>query len=205
MRLSAVKKKHPNVVDLAPNEEYELKSSTLDTLSSLFIDTEPKDGKKYYKILGLVNSKRVFRWIERRYMTARYPNNNNINKYKLLFSEANNSGVFGETLSQLVILGPMESATPTFISIGKFNTKSEAENLMKYIKTKLVRALLGIIKKTQHTAPPNWAYVPLQDFTDNSDIDWSKSIAEIDQQLYKKYKLTDEEINFIETKVKEMA
>ena len=46
---------------------------------------------------------------------------------------------------------------------------------------------------------------PLQDFTAHSDIDWSKSVAEIDQQLYRKYDLTADEIEFIETHVKEMA
>lgn len=45
----------------------------------------------------------------------------------------------------------------------------------------------------------------MQDFTDSSDIDWSQSIAQIDQQLYRKYGLTDEEITFIETHVKEMT
>lgn len=47
--------------------------------------------------------------------------------------------------------------------------------------------------------------VPIQDFTSNSDIDWSQSIPEIDQQLYKKYKLDEKEIDFIESHVKEMA
>ena len=49
-----------------------------------------------------------------------------------------------------------------------------------------------------------WSKIPNQDFTPSSDIDWSTSIADIDRQLYKKYNLSDEEINFIETKVKEM-
>lgn len=44
----------------------------------------------------------------------------------------------------------------------------------------------------------------MQDFSLDSDIDWTKSISEIDQQLYKKYNLSDDEINFIETKVQEM-
>ena len=65
--------------------------------------------------------------------------------------------------------------------------------------------MLGILKVTQNNAKPAWAYVPLQDFTPASDIDWSKSIHEIDLQLYKKYGLSDDEINFIETHVKEMA
>ncbi len=64
--------------------------------------------------------------------------------------------------------------------------------------------LLGILKITQDNPPEKWKYVPLQDFTSSSDIDWSKSIAEIDQQLYAKYDLSDEEIDFIETHVKEM-
>lgn len=49
-----------------------------------------------------------------------------------------------------------------------------------------------------------WAKVPLQDFTQNSDIDWSKAIPEIDQQLYKKYDLSEEEIAFIESMIKPM-
>ena len=49
-----------------------------------------------------------------------------------------------------------------------------------------------------------WSKIPLQDFTESSDIDWSTSIIDIDKQLYKKYELSVEEINFIESKVKEM-
>ena len=69
------------------------------------------------------------------------------------------------------------------------------------MKTKLHRALLGTLKVTQDVTKDKWNNVPLQDFTDNSDIDWSKSISEIDQQLYKKYGLTQEEIDFIEKNV----
>lgn len=64
--------------------------------------------------------------------------------------------------------------------------------------------MLGILKITQANTRDKWKYVPIQDFTSTSDIDWSKSIPEIDQQLYRKYGLSDEEINFIETNVKEM-
>ena len=75
---------------------------------------------------------------------------------------------------------------------------------MKYVKTKFARTMLGVLKRTQDNPPEKWKYVPLQNFTSNSDIDWSKSISEIDQQLYKKYGLNEAEINFIETHVKEM-
>ena len=60
------------------------------------------------------------------------------------------------------------------------------------------------MKKTQHNSAPTWAYVPLQDFTPASDIDWSQSISAIDRQLYRKYNLSEEEIEFIETHVKPM-
>ena len=49
------------------------------------------------------------------------------------------------------------------------------------------------------------SHVPLQDFTSNSDIDWSQSITDIDKKLYKKYNLTEEEIAYIEQTIKPMA
>ena len=65
--------------------------------------------------------------------------------------------------------------------------------------------MLGVLKITQMNSKDVWAYVPLQDFTSSSDIDWSKNIAEIDEQLFDKYGLDEQERNFIRTKVKEMA
>lgn len=88
--------------------------------------------------------------------------------------------------------------------MGEFTTRDEAEALAKYIQTKTCRALLGALKVTQNIAKPLWQFVPLQDFTSNSDIDWSLSVAEIDRQLYAKYGLSDNEISFIESHVKEM-
>lgn len=64
---------------------------------------------------------------------------------------------------------------------------------------------MGILKVTQDMNADKWKYVPLQDFTPNSDINWSASIRDIDQQLYKKYGLSQQEIDFIESHVKEMA
>lgn len=76
--------------------------------------------------------------------------------------------------------------------------------LLKYVKSKFCRALLGVRKITQDNPKATWEYVPMQDFTIKSDIDWTKSIIEIDRQLYRKYNLSEKEINFIETKVQEM-
>ena len=88
--------------------------------------------------------------------------------------------------------------------LGNFKTYEEAYNLSKYVQTKFARILLGILKVTQDITPSKWSYVPLQDFTNNSDIDWSRDISEIDQQLYEKYSLTQEEIDYIETMIKPM-
>lgn len=202
-RLKVIQIKHPNVTKLAPNEEYEIKSSTLDVLPYVFLKAQPEDDSDYIKLLGLSKGKRIFRWIPRKYVVPRYQNNN-INYFKVLVPESNGSGKFGEELSSPVVADPFESSTPTFISIGRFVTRGEAENCLKYIKTKFTRCLLDVVKKTQHNAAPNWAYVPLQDFSSTSDIDWSKPINEIDIQLYKKYDLTSEDIDFIESHVKEM-
>lgn len=64
--------------------------------------------------------------------------------------------------------------------------------------------MLATLKVTQHNHKDTWANVPLQDFTPASDIDWSRSIPEIDRQLYAKYGLDAAEIEFIETHVKPM-
>ena len=72
------------------------------------------------------------------------------------------------------------------------------------MQTRFARTLIGILKVTQEINPAKFKYVPLQNFTSSSDIDWSKSVHEIDEQLYDKYGLTKEERDFIETHVKEM-
>lgn len=64
--------------------------------------------------------------------------------------------------------------------------------------------MLGVLKRTQDNKKSVWALVPQQDFSIGSDIDWTASVKDIDSQLYEKYKLTKDEIEFIETHVKEM-
>ena len=138
-------------------------------------------------------------------MSIRSETNNNINNYKVLLPKASGNGHFGETLTAPLVSYPNESSTPTFISIGNYETETEALNTVKYIKTKFARALLSILKITQDIIPSKWEYVPIQNFTDKSDIYWAESIQTIDQQLYKKYNLGNEEVNFIEYNVKEMS
>ena len=77
---------------------------------------------------------------------------------------------------------------------------------MSFLSIKLVtkKSAMFIKKKTQDNPSSVFSFVPVQDFTSDSDIDWDKSISEIDAQLYAKYGLTDEEINFIESMIKPM-
>ena len=93
---------------------------------------------------------------------------------------------------------PLVGCTQTFITCPS-GSEEECINVDKYINTKFVKALLSVLKVTQHNPPATWQFVPLQNFSNNSDIDWSGSLANIDKQLYKKYELDDAEINFIES------
>ena len=157
------------------------------------------------KILGLYNEKRTYRYIQLQYLA----HDSWLDKYKVFVPESNGaSGMLGEEAARIIskpVIGyPHEGTTQTFIVIGALNTELEAINLLKYIKTKFCRVLLGSLKATQRNNSTTWVNVPLQDFTEHSDIDWSKSIAEIDQQLCRKYNLSDDEIAFIEKMIKPM-
>ena len=134
-----------------------------------------------------------------------------IGKYKLAMGKVL-SGHIGETdasgqvkvITTLMPLAPNEVTTDSYLIIGAFKTQEEASNILSYFKTKLLRFLLLQSLVSMNISRGNFRFVPLQDFTSHSDIDWSKAVAEIDVQLYKKYQLTNEEINFIESMIKPM-
>lgn len=166
----------------------------------LFSDEKKHDSD--VPVFGILKNKRVWRYLPIKYLELSHPN---FEKYKVLVPRANGSGAIGEVLSTPLIGEPLIGYTQSFIGIGSFDTEYEAVAAMKYVKSKFARCLLGILKITQDNDREVWRCVPLQDFTPASDIDWSASIADIDRQLYRKYGLTEEEIAFIESKVKEMA
>ena len=186
---------------LSKGHAYDLKSNAFDRLSDVYQDEKPDDGHDYIRIFGRQNNERTYKFIRRDYVN----NVANLDKYKLFMPKANGTGAFGEVLTLPEISEPGVGATESFVSIGLFDTAEECDNLLKYIKSRFMRAMLGVVKITQDLTPSKWKYVPLQDFTAHSDIDWSKSVAEIDRQLYRKYDLTADEIEFIEIHVKEMA
>lgn len=156
--------------------------------------------KKEVQILGRINNERKLEYIKKSYVI----DNGFLYTYNVILSKASGRGAFGEVLGNPKIVAPGVGTTDTFLSIGQFGTEDEAKALLKYVKTKFLRALLSVKKITQNMTKSVWSLIPMQNFTSNSDIDWSQSISNIDQQLYKKYKLTQEEIDFIETNVKEM-
>lgn len=157
--------------------------------------------KNMVGVIGRENNVRITKYMKRNYLMP-HPN---LTYYKAIVTAANGTGAFGEILSAPFIGGPWLAYTQTFISFGAFLTEFEANACLIYIKTKFARAMLGVAKKTQNNqAKSVWKFIPLQDFTPNSDIDWSQSIENIDQQLYKKYNLSQDEIDFIESKVRAM-
>ena len=175
-------------------------SSVMEKLPDVFLD-EKDASTDYVRFLGRLKNQRVWKWIRREYLVE----NDYLDTFNLLIPEANNSGKYGETLTEPSYGRPGEGSADTFLSAGTFHTRAETENFAIYMKSKFFRALLGVKKVTQHCPPSVWKMIPLQDFTPASDIDWSKSIPEIDQQLYAKYGLDAEEIDFIETHVKPMT
>lgn len=192
---------YPEMVDLmSKGHSYDLTSNCFDILPFLFFDKKPDDQNEYIQILGRSNNKRKYKYIRRDYIN----DVSNLKSIKIFIPKAIGSGHFGEVIPDPIIAQKDVGATETFMSIGNFNNLDEANNLKKYLSTKFMRAMFSTLRVTPDVTPAKFEYVPLQDFTETSDIDWTKTIREIDEQLYKKYTLSQEEIDFIETHVKEM-
>lgn len=110
------------------------------------------------------------------------------------------------TQPNTIIGKPKTICTETYLVIGAdLNLdKDSANNLSNFLQTKFSRYLHSLAKSSQDAARATYRFIPMQDFSNNGDIDWSVSTDMIDRQLYKKYGLSDEEIEFIESKIKPM-
>lgn len=119
-----------------------------------------------------------------------------INKYKIFISAAYGAGEdFPHQILGKPILGrPNTCCTETYLVIGCFDDEITTQHVISYIKTKFFRFMVLLHKNTQHTSKKVYQYVPVQDFSKS----WT------DEELYAKYKLSQEEINFIETMIKPM-
>ena len=179
-----------------------LASPAFSKFPEVFFDTKPSDQDDYALIYGRINNTRAKMFYKTKYLNPP----SNYAKYKVIIAASNGTGALGETLSSPFVGLPYEGHTETFMTLGCFDTYQEAENLLKYIKTKFFRMLLGVKKVTQGNKKSEvWSCIPMQDFTNNSDIDWSLSVQQIDDILYKKYNLDDDEIVFINETAKEMS
>ena len=123
-----------------------------------------------------------------------------VNKYKVIITYAmsggNKPGSEGDyqIVSSLMVLGPNEVCTETYLVIGVFEDKTSALHMESYLKTKFLRFLLLQSLTSIHITKGCFQFVPLQDFSKP----WT------DEELYKKYNLTDDEIAFIESMIRPM-
>ena len=185
---------------LSKGHDFDIVTNIFSKLPDIFLDEKPSIKEEYVGFIGLEGNKRYTKYVKKKYIKP----HDNLEKWKVILPKSNGSGALGEVLSTPLIGTPLIGHTQSFISIGAFETEKEASAALKYVKSKFARTMLGILKITQDNKKGTWKYVPLQDFTPSSDIDWSKSIDEIDEQLFDKYGLDEQERNFIKTKVKEM-
>lgn len=144
--------------------------------------------------------KRCIAYVDRHSIKKNYQD---IDKPKAFIPEAGGSGNDTKVLGNPEY-APANSVCSQSYLYAAFSSDEEAINFTKYIRTRFLRVLVSAKKITQHATNRVYSYVPLQDFTNRSDIDWSEPISEIEKQLYAKYNLSKDEIEFIEKMIKPM-
>ena len=122
--------------------------------------------------------------------------------YKVFISKsAGDPGKDRRVIGKPYIGEPYSCCTDSLIPIGKFDNIDEAIHLQSYLKTRFVRFMISILKVSQNVYQNVYQFVPMQNFKNNSDINWKTGLDDLDEQLYKKYNFTDEQINWIMSKV----
>jgi site-specific DNA-methyltransferase (adenine-specific) len=122
-----------------------------------------------------------------------------LNKWKVLISMGYGEGGEAREYPRMIIGKPIVAAPPsacteTYLVVGAYESKSEAENLAYYLRTRFLRLLVGLRKNTQHITKDRFAFVPLLSMTRH----WT------DEKLYAHFGLTPEEISFIESMIRPM-
>ena len=117
--------------------------------------------------------------------------------------EPDKKGQF-KIISRTENIGPNVVCRDSYLIVGSSESKLVVENEYKYIQTRFLRFLLMLSVSSINLSSEKFQFIPLQDFTSTSDINWSRSISEIDTQLYAKYGLSEDEISFIESMIKPM-
>ena len=136
----------------------------------------------YNSDLVTVNKELIGKWkIITSCLTAEHAGETDKNGQKRIFST-------------LEILEPGTICTETYMLLNVFDNQQECINMLQFLKTRFVRAMVAMVTATQHLSKANFRFVPLQDFTRS----WT------DADLYEKYGFTDDEITFIESMIKPM-
>lgn len=125
-----------------------------------------------------------------------------IDKWKVItsyvgYDHAGNPGSDGKrrVFSKIDILPPETICTETYLVVGAYGSRKHAENLVAYMKTRLFRFLVSQFMYSHHITKDAYAFVPILDMNN----EWT------DEKLYKRYGLTEEEIAFIESKIRPMT
>lgn len=129
-----------------------------------------------------------------------------VDRHKIYISKAYGAGEeFPHQIINRPFYGePGSCCTETYLLVGPIDSKIEAENVISYMSCRFFRFLVMLLKNSQDATKKVYKFVPIQDFSSSSDIDWKKNISEIDQQLYNKYGLDDNEIAYIESMIRPM-
>lgn len=155
-----------------------------------FTSKKTENSIKIYRFSREKNSK--FAYIDRKEIIARQ---DWIDKHKVFVSKA---GEISAKFTGLPFYGePGSACNETYLVVGPFTSKEICDNVIKYMNTSLFKFLVSQKKKTQNAARGVYMFVPLLDFSINSNINWKSNLEEIESQLYQMYNLTDEEIKHI--------
>lgn len=203
-----------NIVEhvLRQVEEGKMVDSLISSDTPFGIPTKPVNNKKQSFGISIEQSEDnevVLYYIENLVRKTAYlsrnkitKNTNDIDKPKVFVPEVGGSGKDQQVLG-IPLYAPAPSVCSQSYLYTAFDTEEEALNFLKYLKTKFLRILVSARKITQHATSRVYCFVPAQNFTNKSDIDWSKPISDIDKQLYEKYGLLDD-MEFIESMIKAM-
>lgn len=161
---------------------------------------EKDDGAHSTLLFHIEKLKRKIEYVDKAAITK---NANKIDCDKVFIPGAGGSGNDGWVLGKPEY-APKNSVCSQSYLFAAFNSEIEAKNFIKYVYTKFFRALVASIKISQSAPNRVYKFVPMQDYSEISDIDWNKSISEIDTQLYAKYNLSTDDISFIESMIKPM-
>lgn len=209
--------REPKLINIIKKVKAKKTNGTVDSIMSadtpFGIPSNPRDSSKtpfkvYEKqskehdvlLYHIENQKRKIEYVALKDIKK---NVKDVEKYKVFITIAGGSGNDDKVLG-MPEYAPNHSVCSQSYIYAAFNSETEAKNYRKYVTTRFFRILVSAMKITQSAPSRVYRFVPLQDFTSKSDINWNQPIADIDKQLYKKYKLLPKEIGFIESMIKQM-